>query len=209
MKTLFRGRRKNIQYLTPDEYAKVKDVLMGSNSKLSFRNKAMGLLAIFTGLRGCDIAGLKLNAIDWDNDIICIKQQKTKVPLTLPLSAIVGNAIYDYIELERPNTDCEYIFISKKRQLGRIKRLGNVAASIMKAANIRQNKGDRKGTHIFRHHLSTRLLENGIPRPVISSITGQTSPKSLDTYLSTDFVHLKECAISIDNFPVAREVFSR
>jgi integrase len=148
----FKARRKNIQYLTPQEYEKVKETLLSNTSSLTLRNKAMGILALFTGLRGCDIAGLKLR---------------------------------------------------------RIERMGNVAASILKAANIRKKKGDRKGTHIFRHHLAARLLENGVPRPIISSIAGQTSPKSLDTYLSTDFVHLKECAIGIEKFPVAEAVFRR
>jgi integrase len=187
----FRARRKNIQYLTPGEYAKVKEALISDTSSLSLRNKAIGLLLIFTGLRGCDIVGLKLNAIDWDGDVIHIRQQKTGVPQTLPLSAIVGNAIHDYIEHERPNSDCEYAFITQQRPFGRIQRMGAIAASIMKAANIRQSKGDRKGAHIFRHRLATKLLENGIPRPVISSITGQTCPKSLDPYLSTAHPHLK------------------
>jgi len=61
--------------------------------------------------------------------------------------------------------------------------------------------------HMLRHRLATKLLENGIARPVISSIIGQTSPGSLDDYLSADFVHLKECAISIERYPVRREVF--
>ena len=206
---VFKERRKNIQYLTPQEYSKIKEKLLNSTSGLSLRNRAMGLLALFTGLRGCDITGLKLSAIDWDRDVMHIQQQKTGVHLTLPLSAIVGNAVYDYIERERPDSDCEFVFISRNRPFGRITSMGSIVAGIMKAADIRQNRGDRKGTHIFRHHLMTRLLENGVPRPVISSIAGQKSPKSLDDYLYTDFVHLKKCAVSIENFPVAKEVFNR
>ena len=53
----------------------------------------IGILAIYTGLRGCDIAGLTLDAIDWNRDFIYIRQQKTEIPLELPLTAIVGNAI--------------------------------------------------------------------------------------------------------------------
>ncbi|ETR69183.1 MAG: hypothetical protein OMM_09824 [Candidatus Magnetoglobus multicellularis str. Araruama] len=78
----------------------------------------------------------------------------------------------------------------------------------MKAANIRQSKGDRKGFHIFRHHLATALLGNGISQPVISSTLGHTSPDSLEPYLSADFSHLKDCSISIESFPMKKEVFS-
>jgi site-specific recombinase XerD len=77
----------------------------------------------------------------------------------------------------------------------------------MKKAGIRIDKGNRRGFHLFRHHLATTLLENGIEQPVISSTLGHQSPNSLNSYLETDFLHLKECALSIDRFPVKKEVF--
>jgi integrase len=79
----------------------------------------------------------------------------------------------------------------------------------MKAAGIRQNSGDRQGFHIFRHKFVTTLLGNGIPRPVISNLTGHLLPESLEPYLSANFPDLKECAIGIEKFPVLQEVFDR
>ena len=73
---------------------------------------------------------------------------------------------------------------------------------------IRQDKGARKGTHIFRHYLASSLMGNGIPQPIISRTLGHTSPDSLEPYLRADFVHLKECALSIENFSVAEDVFA-
>jgi len=83
-----------------------------------------------------------------------------------------------------------------------------VAVKIFKAAGIRQLRGDRKGFHIFRHHLATALLGNGVPQPVISRTLGHSSPNSLEPYLSADFAHLKECSMSIERFPVPEEVLS-
>jgi integrase len=204
-----RTARKNIQYLTSDEISKVKQALSDKTSALSLRDKAIAMLVLYTGLRKCDITGLKLNSIDWDNDIINIVQRKTSVPLTLPLRAIVGNAIYDYVTMERPKIDCEYIFIRQHAPYYEIgaDALNRVCNKIMLAAGIRQETGDRKGFHIFRHRLVTTLLGNGIPQPVISDIVGQTSPVSLNPYLHANFPHLKECALSVDRFPVSREVF--
>jgi len=76
----------------------------------------------------------------------------------------------------------------------------------MEAAKIRMNSGERQGFHLFRHHMAVSLLENNIPQPVISRIMGHVSPASLDAYLSADFLHLKECALSIDCFPLRKEV---
>jgi len=36
---------------------------------------------LYTGMRSCDIAGLTLDAIVWDRDLIDIQQQKTEIPL--------------------------------------------------------------------------------------------------------------------------------
>ena len=77
----------------------------------------------------------------------------------------------------------------------------------MYTANIRQNRGDRKGLHIFRHYFATSLLKNGIPQPVISNALGHTSPDSIAVYLNADLVHLKECSLSIGLYPVRKEVF--
>ena len=204
-----RETRKNIQYLTLEEIQKVKDALAGSENLLTRRDKAIGMLAHYTGLRGCDIAGLTLDCIDWDRDFIHIKQQKTEIPLELPLTAVVGNGIYDYLTSERPDTESRYIFVSQNKPYDRLKNksIGNVAVRIMKAAGIRQSKGDRKGFHVFRHHLATTLLGNGVPQPVISRVLGHTSPDSLESYLRADFPHLKQCSISIEHFPVPKEVF--
>lgn len=205
-----RETRKNIQYLTDEEVSKIKCTLAESDSGLTLRDKAIGTLALYYGLRCCDIAALKLNEIDLDADKISIRQQKTAVPLVLPLTITVGNAIFDYVTGERPASRCEYVFLSQKSPYGRLVEgsIGNIAARIMKAAGIRQQSGDRKGFHIFRHRLVTDLLGKAVAQPVISRITGQTSPASLEAYLNADFVHLKECAVSIEQFPVRNGVFA-
>ena len=76
--------RKNIQYLTSEEIRKVKYTLADGKKLLTLCDKAIGILALYTGLRGCDIAGLTFNTIDWNNDLIYIRQQKTEIPFKLP-----------------------------------------------------------------------------------------------------------------------------
>lgn len=205
-----RETRKNIQYLTPEEIQKVKEALVNTENALTLCDKAIGILALYTGLRGCDMAGLTLGDIDWDRDLICINQQKTEQPLELPLTAMVGNAIYDYLASGRPRTESKHLFVSQLKPYDPLlhRSMGNVAGRIMKTAGIRQSKGNRRGFHIFRHHLATALLGNGVPQAVISRTLGHTSPDSLEAYLRADFPHLRECAINIARFPVPKEVFS-
>lgn len=205
---LLRETRKNIQYLTQDEVRLLRDA--AENDGFSARNRAILLLLLYTGLRGCDIASLAFSSIDWEKERILVEQQKTSVPVEIPLSAVVGNAIYDYLAEERPDTGNRHLFLSETHPFSPLaaRSIANIVAKTCRLAGIRQEPGDRKGTHIFRHNLASSMLENGVPQPVITQTLGHTAPDSLEPYLRADFVHLKECALSIEAFPLAEEVFS-
>lgn len=200
--------KKNVQYLTKEEMWRIKSVLE-KDTTLSLQNKAICLLALYTGMRSSDICSLTFKSIDWDNDLIRIKQQKTNAALVLPLRAVVGNAIFDYITKERPKSSADTIFLTVNAPYRRLhsSNLNAICVSIMGKAGIRQNPGDRKGMHLFRHYLATSLLGYGVEQPIISSTLGHQSPGSLAPYLSADFTHLKECALNIERFPVRKEVF--
>ncbi|MDR3271481.1 MAG: tyrosine-type recombinase/integrase [Peptococcaceae bacterium] len=160
-------------------------------------------------MRSGDIATLELKSIDWDRDVISIIQRKTQQPLELPLLTAVGNAIYDYATQERPASSCTALFLTWNAPFGGIsdEAAWRASESIMNALGIRQEKGDRKGFHISRHHLVTTLMGNGIKQPIISAIVGHVNPRSIETYSYANHTNLKDCALSIERFPVSLEVF--
>jgi integrase len=102
-------RRKMRFGFTAEEISSV----LGSvnlGTRIGKRDYTIMLIAARTGLRACDIGALKLKDIDWHNFEIHIIQQKTKVALTLPLTAEVGNAIVNYFYNARHKTDSPYLF---------------------------------------------------------------------------------------------------
>lgn len=202
------NKRKNIQYLTELELAAIKHTLE-NDSTISLQDKAIITLAMYTGLRGCDISALTLDSFDWNHDLIKIRQAKTGQPLSLPLRAVVGNAVFDYLLNERPKCREPYVFLTVHVPYRRI-HTGNlevICSKVMRKAGIRQGKNERKSIHLFRHHVATSLLQAGVQQPVISAALGHASPDSLDRYLSAEFKRLKECSLSIEAFPVRKEVF--
>ena len=72
----------------------------------------------------------------------------------------------------------------------------------MKEAGIHQGQAERKGFHCLRHSLAARLLAEETPLPVISSILGHRDKDSTKVYLSTDLVHLRACALSLNGIEV-------
>lgn len=203
--------RKILSYLTQDELSDLRDYLDKSDSGVTLRDKAIILMLLFTGMRRSDIARIKISDIDWENDTICITQEKTRQPFSIPLVPVLGNALYDYLMDERPDSNYPHLFLSTRYPGMSVPISGSAVNSIVKktfaSAGIRQKEGDRIYPHLFRHHMASAMLESHVPQPVITSTLGHTSPSSTALYLNADFRHLKECAISIENYPVAEEVF--
>ena len=125
------------------------------------------------------------------------------------MSVGVGNALFEYITEERPDKPDPHVFLWNKPPYMPIDASVSwpVTAHSYKAAGIRQNAGDRRGSHLFRHHVATHLAMKGFSQPIISEILGHEAPESLNHYLSSDIEHLRTCALSVEEFPVAEEVF--
>ena len=202
-------RRKNIQYINREESAAVQQALNNTENCISKRDRAIGMLLYYTGVRAGDVASLTFEDVDWKDEKIRKQQGKNGYTITLPFNVLVGNAIFSYITEERPQSESPYIFLWSKPPYYPIGAdcIWPIAAKIYDSANIRMSRGDRRGSHLFRHHLATQLANAGIAQPVISEILGHEAPESLDYYLSADIEHLRACSLSIESFPASEEVF--
>lgn len=127
------------------------------------------------------------------------------------MRAVVGNALFDYITQERPDTNLPYVFISVNHPHRRLhtSNLDAICVKIMHKAGIRTGKKDRKGIHLFRHNIATSMLAKGVSQPIISSTLGHASPHTLRHYLYADLQSLKACGLSIAAYPVRKEVFGQ
>ena len=206
----FHSSRKTIQYLTPDESGKFREALKDSENGLSYKERAIGSVIFYTGMRGSDVSGLTIDSVDLKRRTISFEQVKTGNPVVLPLNTVVGNAIYDYCVNERPHVENRYLFLCDLAPYNRLGKGGIewAVSKVMAAAGIRQEKGDRKGGHIFRHRAASTMAAGNIPSPVISATLGHSSPKSLDAYLYADMDHIRECSLDLAKYPMSKEVIS-
>src|SRR5262249_61507223 len=110
------------------------------------RDSAMVFLAVSTGLRCCDIVALRLDQIDWRHDEIRLVQAKTSKPLVLPLPALAGNAVAEWILHGRPRCDVPEVVV---RLQPPFVKLGNSTGSTLMRrrptpARIHPGAPDRK-----------------------------------------------------------------
>lgn len=162
------------------------------------RDYAIILLIARLGLRSSDVAGLRLSDIDWEKERLHIIQKKTGNPLELPLPEDVGEAIIRYLKTARPKTDSDHVFIRQKPPYTGFQP-GCVGALVCRYLQISDipTTGRKRGSHILRHSLASRLLEHEIPLPVISEILGHTNTQTTMTYLRINIMELKKCALEV------------
>ena len=169
------------------------------SSPVGKRNYAVVLLACRLGLRVGDIKSLRLEDIRWDEVRIEIRQSKTGVPLVLPLSEEVGQALIDYLKHGRPQfTHYREVFLAAHAPftpLGHSHNFHKVITTCRRLAKIKVPLEGHWGMHSLRHTLATRLLQEGTPLPVISDILGHRSIDSTQIYTKVDVTALRSAAL--------------
>ncbi len=164
--------------------------------RVSARNAAITLLALTTGLRACDIIGLRLADVDWRGATIGIVQRKTGNPLTLPLPGLVMRKLAQYVLGERPATADEHVFVravAPHVQLADHASVHVVISATFAAAGVEVSAG----TRLLRHSAATRLLRAAVPLPTISAVLGHAAEDSTSVYLSTDRDRLLQCVLPV------------
>lgn len=197
------AKRRRVYVGYSDEEAQKILNEIDTNSAQGKRNYAIVMLAYSTGLRGCDIVNLKFENIDWQASEIRLTQEKTNIPLALPLDVATGNAIAEYILHGRPACDSEYIFVRLCRPYTKMRSLWRLIAKYAHSALGAARK--MNGSHAFRRGMGRRLLEAGVPSPMICDVLGHASADSLRQYTASSLECLKQCARTMEAIPVMQE----
>lgn len=171
------------------------------------RDYAMVVLAVLTGLRCCDIVALRLDEMDWRHDEIRLVQAKTSNPLVLPLPALAGNAIAEWILHGRPDCGVSEVFVRLRAPLV---KLGNsTGSSIMRRrlalAGIDHVAGDGKSFHALRRTTGTRLIESGAGLPLAAQILGHARIDSSRRYFALASAQIRQCCLSLEEFTCTKE----
>lgn len=161
------------------------------------RDAAITLLGLTTGLRACDIIGLRLADIDWRGPTIALVQHKTGNPLRVPLSALVAARLADYVLDERPDSADDHLFVRSRAPHTRLADHASiywVTAKTFGKAGVIDVKA---GTRFLRHNAASRLLRVAVPLATISAVLGHADAESTNLYMSVDEQRLLECVLPV------------
>jgi integrase len=198
-------KREKLPSVYDAEEVKQIEGTVEQSSAVGKRDYAILLLASRLGLRSSDIAGLTFENLDWDRNIICLTQYKTKKVIELPLLADVGAAVINYLKYGRPVSVLQQVFLTVCTPYRPINRLiinGAVSRTII-ASGV-DITGRKFGPHAMRHTLASQLLRNGTSLPVISETLGHSDTQVTMNYLRIDINNLMRCSLEI---PLVSTVF--
>jgi integrase/recombinase XerD len=160
------------------------------------RDYTMFLLIAAYGLRGCDIAGLRLSDIDWRAGAIHVRQRKTGHPLHLPLTDPVAAALLTYLREGRPRCAYREVFLTVTAPIVPIRRQ---AVGYAFRNWVRRSAVDIpfEGVHCLRHAYAACLLRRGISLKTIGDLLGHRSTESTCVYLRLNVDDLREVALPL------------
>jgi site-specific recombinase XerD len=193
---------KIVEVLDEKQKASIYDFIQNCSNPMEYRIAAMTMLALHLGLRNCDIINLKFSEVDWKDQSISFVQQKTNIPVKLPMPNIVGNCLYLYITKGRPqqSEDNTYIFITHRMPYQKLR--GKVLSSQLNPILEKYNCNHISGTHELRRDFATSELRENIDYQTISSTLGQVSANSVKPYLALDEERMKDCVISLKDIEI-------
>ena len=163
---------------------------------IELRNAAIIMLGLRMGLRASDISNLKLTDISWKDSSISFIQQKTGVHLKLPLPIDVGNSLYRYLCVGRPQSNSHHVFVHLRAPYCRFGRA--TFGRLLKAAVTTEcESGSIHGFHVTRKTFASKLLANGNPVTTIAAALGHVGVSRVDEYLATNEDQMRLCAIGL------------
>ncbi len=187
---------KKVQpFIAQDDIAAVLNVI-DRTTAVGKRDYAMILLSAVTGLRGIDVRGLSLSAIEWGFGEIRIIQEKTGNALALPLTTDVGKAIREYIENGRPKSSSDKVFLSALAPFGELRR--GTPSSMLGRYCVKAGLARKWGFHSLRRSIATNMVIAGVSVITVAQELGQRSINSTKQYISLDSENLKECALDFN-----------
>ncbi|NHN31197.1 tyrosine-type recombinase/integrase [Paenibacillus agricola] len=175
---LLRTERRIIPAFTTDQ---VKALLKAADQQsfTGFRDYTTVQLLIETGIRICELEGLKVTDIYWKERVIKVFGKGRKERF-VPFQATLEKQMKKYVAIRGP-LDHDFLFVNIDNSA--IKRR-TVQENIQKLGIAAGIKGVRVSPHTFRHTFAKFYIMNGGDAFSLQKMLGHTTVEMVQTYVS-------------------------
>ncbi len=168
------------RYLPASEVERIIDAC-NSDNPLGCRDRAILLLLARLGLRGDDIAKMRLGDINWNEGSIRFSGKGRREDL-LPLPQEVGDALLVYLQHGRPEVHYDHVFIRAVAPLQPLQSGTTVSRIVARALRRAGVSSPSNGAHVLRHSAATTMLNQGASLHDIAAILRHRSIETTGQY---------------------------
>lgn len=155
------------------------------------RDHAMLLLLTVYGFRSGEVRHLRLEDIDWEQEVICVRRSKQHKTQRYPLVRTVGDAIVRYLRDVRPRCSLREVFLSRIQPFRPLTTTGFGSMVRKRCLQLRLVL-PCYGPHALRHSCATHLLAEGFSLKDIADHLGHVSLVATQIYAKVDLTALRE-----------------
>ncbi|WP_156842030.1 tyrosine-type recombinase/integrase [Novosphingobium aquimarinum] len=182
------------RHLSPEGVEAVLSAVRG-NPRHGARDYAMLLLMARLGLRAAEVVRITLDDIDWRAGELLVRG-KGQLHDRVPITAEVGEALSRYLRDERGPGSCRILFVTHRAPHRPFKD-SQIVNDILKdalAATGQKPVTPYVGSHLLRHSLATRLVNEGASLDEVGDMLRHRSRSSTLVYARLDIDGLRSIA---------------
>ena len=157
------------------------------------RDRALLLLFAVYGLRASEVAGLRLDHLDWEHEVLWVPRTKQRCTQPYPLVRSVGEAILHYLQRVRPRSARREVFLTLKAPFRPLSPGGLYHVTSSRLTEL-GSPTPHRGPHALRHACAIRLVAAGCSLKVIGDHLGHRSTSATRLYAKVDLAGLREVA---------------
>jgi len=145
-----------------------------------------------TGIRRSELVRLGITSIDFDRNILIVRQGKGKKDRVLPVGGRALNWIQKYLDEARTelvvSTREATLFLNPYGEPISPDGMTRIVSRYMKKSGI----GKSGSCHLFRHSMASHMLENGADIRYIQQMLGHANLSTTEIYTEVSIHQLKK-----------------
>lgn len=147
-------------------------------SYADFRSWAIINVLVSTGMRRSSLLNIKLDDINWKDNIIRLNHTKNKQVHYVSMSNQLAKIVKEWLKYRINGSD--YLFTGRTG-----KQLSPLTVSSSVLQYNRSRNVEVTSVHAFRHYYATKLVENNVDIYTISKLLGHTNIQVTQNYLKS------------------------